>query len=70
MSAENIIRNKKLVEMRLSDPKKWSYPALSKYFNIHFTVAARNFNRDLKKYAKKSEIERYMKVLPTLNVSR
>lgn len=46
-------RNRQLVMMRRSDPKKWSWKMLGSYFNVHFTTAKEIFEAHAHKFAEK-----------------
>lgn len=51
MALPNTERNKELVFKRLSDPIKWSYGELGKFYKIHKTTAEEIFLRDKMKYS-------------------
>ena len=55
-------RNEKLVQLRVKDPKKWTWGELGKQFAIHRSVAKEIFERDLEKFANEDQIDRYLKL--------
>lgn len=54
----DVKRNKQIVELRLKDPKKWSWRKLGEKFNIDFTTARHIFIRDRLKYGPKYDLFR------------
>ncbi len=65
--APDIDRNRSLIQKRISDPKKWTWASLGKQFNVHRSVAKQIFERDVEKYAKEEQIEKYERLIDTLN---
>lgn len=59
-------RNQSLVEMRVKDPRKWSWAKLGAHFELHRSVAKEIFERDLEKFASEDEIERYLNKIKRL----
>jgi len=49
----DVKRNRELVELRVKNPRKWSWRKLGEKFNIHYTTARQIFIRDRLKYAPK-----------------
>ena len=39
-------RNKKIIKLRLKDPKKWSVRKLANEFNIHYTTVHKLVQRE------------------------
>ncbi|MDQ3014779.1 MAG: hypothetical protein M3Q73_02875 [bacterium] len=65
--APNSDRNRSLINKRISDPKKWTWAKLGQEFNLHRSVSKQIFERDVEKYAKEDQIERYQRLIDTLN---
>jgi hypothetical protein len=65
--AANADRNRSLIQKRISDPKKWTWAKLGQEFDVHRSVAKQIFERDVEKYAKEEQIERYEKIVDSIN---
>lgn len=59
----NTDRNREIVQKRVSDQEKWSFEKLGEHYKLHKTTIEEIFKRDLGKYATKTEIDGYMKLL-------
>ena len=59
----NTKRNQELVLKRVSDPKEWSFRALSRHYKIDVRAAYEIFNRDIRKYASPAQVSGYRKAL-------
>ena len=56
-------RNKELVLKRLSNPKRWSFRRLGRFFNMDVRAAWDIFQRDKDKYGTPSLLASYNKLL-------
>ncbi len=52
-------RNQSLVQLRVKNPKKWTWGKLGEHFAVHRSVAKQIFERDMEKFANEYEIEAY-----------
>lgn len=65
--APNYDRNKSLIQKRISDPKKWTWAKLGQEFDVHRSVSKQIFERDVEKYAKEEQIEKYERLIDSMN---